>query len=442
MAKKFNLADFVQPQRMSDPDTSELQEIPLSKLITNGRNIYGIRDVEELADSIAINGLLEPLIAYPYGDEAGSYRLLSGHRRLAALRMNEAETALCRIVPKPDSSAREDLLIIHANAQRKKTPAELMAEADKMTAALVALKNQGVELPGRVRDAVAEAMGLSPTALARKKVIQKQLTVPGFKAAYEAGKLGETAAYELARLPDGDQYRALDLLIDEGVNYEHADIKAVQRVKRRVQLGESPAQDLAAEAEKRGIQILGGDYSPLFGQLVLETLPGWLVTRVHACLTKAKGVEHLHDYGCGHSSLRGPGVVEHDCDPGGLTLVTPVGKRLKWPEVWELLMIARPRPEAEAARSVEDAGSYKGAEGEPETAPAGWRRCLDDPPEAGALVLVLDFFSDGDAAVDLCRFLDGQYCDPNNGDVGIYINKRRAWWIPSPAVTEEMRHEE
>ena len=73
------------------------------------------------------------------------------------------------------------------------------------------------------------------------------------------------------------------------------------------------------------------------------------------------------------------------------------------------------------------------------SAPTGWRRCLDDPPEAGTLVLVIDFFSDGDAAVDLCRFSGKEYCDPNNGEVGIYINKRRSWWIPSPDVTEEMR---
>ena len=442
MAKKFNLADYVQPAA-SDSDAMELREIPLAKLIGNGRNFYGLRDVEELADSIALNGQLEPLLVYPYGDAAGDYRLISGHRRLAALRMNKAETALCRVLPKPESTAREDLLIIQANAQRVKTPAELVAEADKMTEALVALKKQGAELPGRLRDRVADALGISPSALARRKVIQKQLKVPGFKAAYESGKMGETVAYELARLPENDQYRALDLLIDEGVSWESADIKSVNRVKRRIELGESPAQDLAAEAEKRGIPIRGGDYSVLFGQLVLETLPGWLVARVYASLTKAEGIEQLHYYGCGHSSLRGPGVVARDCDPGGLTLVSPVGKRFKWPEVWELLMVARPRPKAEPQTEAQaphpPAAPAPSPEGEGEGSTIGWRRCADDPPEDGQTVCVVEVNRSGSYFADVYVYENGTYyeCDDRT-ESGEQDVRADSWWFPVPEIVMEM----
>ena len=339
MAKKFNLADYVQPEAVSDSDHMEIVEIPLPKIIANGRNFYGVRDVEELADDIALNGQLEPLIVYPYGTAAGLYRLLSGHRRLAALQLNKAESALCRIVDKPASLAREDLLLIAANRQRTKNSAELAAEAERMTAALVALKKEGAEIPGRLRDVVADAMGTSSTALARKRVIQKQLVVPGFKQAWESGKMGETVAYELARLPEKDQYSALDLLIDAGVDYKTADIKTVQRIKRKVEQGESPSQDLSAAAEKLGIRCPEGDYSPLLAYLVREALMGdSVLDYVRGAESKAHALEYLHAFGLSHSSTGGH-AVDRDADPGGLTITKPIRRRLKWPEVWELIAL-------------------------------------------------------------------------------------------------------
>ena len=337
MAKKFNLAEFL-PEPVSDSDPMTIREIPLPKIIANGRNLYGVRDVEDLADSIALNGLLEPLIVYPYGSSAELYRVISGHRRLAALQLNKAQTAPCRVVDAPKSQAWEDLLIINANKQRVKTGAEQAAEAERMTAALVALKKDGVEIPGRLRDVVADAMGTSSTSLARKKVIQKQLIVPGFKQAWEAGKMGETVAYELARLPEKDQYAALDLLIDAGVDYKTADIKTVQKIKRRVEQGESPAQDLAAAAEKLGIQCPEGDYSPLLSHLVWEAIPKYEIWDVLECRTKAAGVEALHKFGFSHHSSSG-GAIWFDSDPQALHLKEPICRRIKWADVWELLAL-------------------------------------------------------------------------------------------------------
>ena len=355
MAKKFNLAEFVQPEAVSDSDQMTIREIPLPKIIANGRNLYGVRDVEDLADSIKLNGLLEPLIVYPYGSAAGLYRVISGHRRLAALQLNKAETAPCRVVDPPKSTAWEDLQIISANAQRVKTGAEQAAEAERMTAALVALKKEGAEIPGRLRDVVADAMGTSSTALARKRVIQKQLVVPGFKQAWEAGKMGETVAYELARLPEKDQYAALDLLIDAGVDYKTADIKTVQRIKRKVEQGESPAQDLAAAAEKLGIKCPDGDYSPLLAYLVAKAVGESWLTGLRRCRTKTEGLEHLHRFGFGHHSGTG-GAVAYDSDPQALTLKAPICRRIKWADVWELLALRNMTEAAEPAQAERRSG--------------------------------------------------------------------------------------
>ena len=435
------------------PDVSEadtIRKIPLAKLIGNPRNTYGVRDVEALADSIALDGQLEPLIVYPYGSAAELYRLISGHRRLAALQLLKAETALCRVVPKPESSAREDLMIIHANAQRAKTPGELAAEVEKTTAALIALKKEGVELPGRLRDHVAEALGISPTALARKKVIRDKLAVPGFKQAWESGKLPEASAYELAQLPTEQQYEALDLLIDDGRSYERVAIKDVQRIKRKLEAGESTKQDLHVEAEKRGIRIEDEDFSPLLAALVRETMPSQILTGLRRCRTKAEGLAYLHDFGMRHDGTGGF-PVDHESDPQGLTITAPVRRRLKWSDVWELLALdaMQRKPQAEAETPHPSTAPTPSPEGEGgpmrasaptrEAAPIGWRRCVDDPPEDGQTVCVLEFFSDGDLTSDICVYANGVYSVPGAPDEHVYIDRKTSWWAPVPAIREEMK---
>lgn len=451
MAKKFNLAEFL-PEGVSKSDPSQVVEIPLAKLIANSRNFYGVRDVESLADSIALNGQLEPLIVYPYG-AAGLYRVLSGHRRLAALQMNKAESALCRVVEKPESAAREDLMLMAANGQRVKTGAEIAAEAERMTRALIQLRKDGAELPGRLRDLVADALGTSSTSLARKKVIDKQLKVPGFRQAWKDGKMGESVAYELARiLPEENQYKALDMLIDEGVDYAKADIKTVQRIKKRIEAGESTKQDLHAEAEKRGIQIRDEDFSPLLAALVADAFPASWRKGLRSCRTKAEGLEHLHRFGCTYESTGGRAVNYH-CDPGGLTIDTPIKHRIKWPEVWELLALdtmQRQAVEAPAedekqpalAKLKKDAGgaspapTRKTAAG---AAPDGWQRCgVGDPPAEGQLVCLMMDVGDGveDWFARVVVYRGGQYVEFGWETVTVDVEPG-AVWTPLPGGWKE-----
>jgi len=454
MAKKFNIAELVpEAARVSDSDPSQIVDIPLHKIIANGRNFYGVRDVEALADSIKLNGLLEPLIVYPYGNTAGLYRLISGHRRLAALQLNKAETAPCRVVEKPASSAREDLMLISANGQRTKTGAEIALEAEKMTAALISLKKEGAELPGRLRDIVADALGTSSTALARKQVIDKGLKVPGFRQAWESGKMGETVAYELARLPEKQQYEALDHLIDAGVNYQTADIKSVQRIKRKVEAGESTSQDLAVAAEKLGIRCPDGDYSPLLSYLVRRALSSdGVLDRVRASATKAEAVEVLHHWGLQHSSTGGMPVCR-DCDPGGMTITRPIRRRLKWPEVWELLALDAMRggsAVSESDRKTEKKTAEPRTETvccpDPMTAPAvtvsdqKWRSCRDDPPEGWQLAFTVEIYHAPPHAsydIELMQYHDGKWW-------GVYdasddeMDCDDSWWIPAPPMPPEV----
>ena len=343
MAKKFNLAEYVKAEPVSDSD--QITMIPWTHIRANVRNFYEVADVADLADSIQLNGLMDPLVVYK-GDGI-LYTILSGHRRYRAiteLRQREGCEHLydeipCMVRAKPSSTAMEDILLIQANSTgRIRTPKDMATEAERLTAALVKLKKDGAELPGRMRDIVADAMGVSSSKLARMTAIKNNLRVPGFRGAYDRQELSEAAAYEISQMNEADQYHMLDRAIDAGLDYETLDIKSVQKLRRQIEAGESTKQDLAAAAEKLGISCPEGDYSPLLAALVAEALPASWRKGLRSCRTKAEGLEHLHRFGFGHHSSSGGGVC-YDSDPQALTLRKPICRRIKWADVWELLAL-------------------------------------------------------------------------------------------------------
>lgn len=226
--RDVNIAAILDGQlaKVSDSDTP-VRMIPLADIHPNPRNFYPrVENLEELEASIQANGLLEPLTVVP--DDAGGYRLISGHNRFAALRRiqnsehwNEVP---CLVLPAMDEHV-ELAAIIEANRQRVKTPALLAEEAEKLTQAYTARKRAGENLPGRIRDRVAEAMQISKTKLANLSAIRNGIKVPGIMQSWEADQIPEAAALEIARLPVEAQYRLLDYVIDGDHDYSIRSVK-------------------------------------------------------------------------------------------------------------------------------------------------------------------------------------------------------------------------
>lgn len=212
--------------KVSDSDTP-VRLIPLAQIHPNPRNFYPrVENLEDLEESIQANGLLEPLTVVP--DESGGYRLISGHNRFAALRRIHSakyeDGVPCLVLPAMDEHV-ELAAIIEANRQRVKTPALLAEEAEKLTQAYMARKRAGENLPGRIRDRVAEAMQISKTKLANLNAIRNGIKVPGIKERWERDEIPEAAALEIARLPVEAQYRLLDWMIDGHHSYSMRDVK-------------------------------------------------------------------------------------------------------------------------------------------------------------------------------------------------------------------------
>ena len=207
---KFDLSRIVGAAGVSDSDT-ELREIFLDKIRENPENFYPPLpedEAEALRESIQANGLLEPLLVVPDG---ATYRLVSGHNRLRALRDLRAnafgmdyKTALCRVLPAMDAD-HEITAIIEANRQRRKTPAVLQQEAEALTEVYVRRKQAGEELPGRIRDRVAEALGVNSTKLANLSAIKNGLKDTQLVVWWQTGTMPEAAALEAARMDAEEQ---------------------------------------------------------------------------------------------------------------------------------------------------------------------------------------------------------------------------------------------
>ena len=219
MAKKFNLAALVpEMEEVSNSDTPRITMIPITELRPNGGNFYDTSNIDDLVDSIELNGLLEPLCVFRRAQGTGQYVIFSGHRRFKALRLLYEKSGFekwtevpCIVYPDPHDANRETVMLIHANSTgRILSNWEKAQQARRLKEALVAMREGGAELPGRIRDLVAEEMQMSASKLARLEAIGNNLTEVRFAKAWREGRLNESVAYELSKLPKARQKEAWD----------------------------------------------------------------------------------------------------------------------------------------------------------------------------------------------------------------------------------------
>lgn len=210
--KTFDLASLMARQRMeivSDSDT--IRRLQVDELHDNSGNFYSVDDVRELADSIAVAGVLQPILVRPRAE--GGYVIIAGHRRTRAVRTlreewtgegaNPWDTIPAVLRPAPTNRAEElleELALVTTNSSvRKLSDQELSRQVEKITEILYGLKGEGYEFPGRMRKTVAEAVGVSESKLARIKTITEKLC-PGWLERWKAGSVPEYTAEALAKV--------------------------------------------------------------------------------------------------------------------------------------------------------------------------------------------------------------------------------------------------
>ena len=211
---EFNLADLLKDAKENVPGSGTNQEtlerIAYDLLAPDENNGYSMDGIDELARSIEIAGLQQPLRVRPI--EGGKYRILSGHRRHAAIGKlieNSAETFAdgvpCIVDQRQASAALQELQLLLANADnRKMTAADDLQQAERISDCIRRLEDEGFEFPGRHREWVAKLSGMSRTKLGRLEAIKNNLE-PQLLRAFRCGKINETVADLLQKLPKAGQ---------------------------------------------------------------------------------------------------------------------------------------------------------------------------------------------------------------------------------------------
>ena len=250
MAKsKFNLAEVL-GDTVSKLNTMQVREIPLDQLEENPDNSYAQTGIDELAESIEVVGLQQPLVVVSVEDSR--FRILAGHRRRSALEKLERKTAPC-VVLDADLDPSLRVLILHWTNTMARGGAGLTAEntfaaAKEIKEALLDLKQRGVlELPGKLRAYVADVLKVSEAAIARADTINKRLS-KAWKADRKKCRINDAVAYELSQCGDDLQRELHDLYED---NMWQLDAKDVKAHKKAAAAGFAPLQ---CPAEKPGIE--------------------------------------------------------------------------------------------------------------------------------------------------------------------------------------------
>ena len=248
-----SMAAAVEREKEPRPaDGMEQLTLDVYDLIPSQENFYSTQYINDLKQSIAIVGLLQPLLVERDG---GKFRVVAGHRRrLACMALVEDGLEQFRRVPCVTRAVEEEgavktildrLALIFANGFREKSDWEKMEETLR-TEALIAELRKEVAIEGRTRRIMAEFTGITEAQIGRYKSIKNNLC-PELMQAFKAKRLGVSTAYELSGLSTDYQARAADTLEEVGV-LSINDAKALKQ----------------AEEEKR----------PLEGQMELDAAAG------------------------------------------------------------------------------------------------------------------------------------------------------------------------
>lgn len=250
-----SMAAAVEREKEPRPaDGMEQLTLDVYDLIPSQENFYSTQYINDLKQSIAIVGLLQPLLVERDGDK---FRVVAGHRRrLACMALVEDGLEQFRRVPCVTRAVEEEgtvktildrLALIFANGFREKSDWEKMEETLR-TEALIAELRKEVAIEGRTRRIMAEFTGITEAQIGRYKSIKNNLC-PELMQAFKAKRLGVSTAYELSGLSQDYQARAADTLEEVGV-LSINDAKALKQAEEagRPLEGQMEFDTAAAEA--------------------------------------------------------------------------------------------------------------------------------------------------------------------------------------------------
>lgn len=161
----------------------------------------------------------------------GKYKLISGHRRklaherLVAEGKTEFQQVDC-IIRESDETDAEQMLIEANIPNRVVSDWEKMQAVKRMNAIFEKRQQEGQKIPGRRREHIAAALGMSVSAVGRLEKIEKNLTQE-YKDELKAGNIGVSVADKIASRPEQEQK---DLHAEKGAKVKLVDLQEEKRL--------------------------------------------------------------------------------------------------------------------------------------------------------------------------------------------------------------------
>ncbi|MEX0626720.1 MAG: ParB/RepB/Spo0J family partition protein, partial [Chloroflexota bacterium] len=202
MAKTFGLGRGLDALIPRAAPASDIPEIPLERIARNPRqprNRFDEAETAELAASIALHGMLQPIVVRATAD--GGYELIAGERRLRAARI-AGLTSIPAVIR--DSADGEQLeLALVENLQRQDLNAIEEAAAYRELVDRFALSHEEVaRRVGKSRVAISNALRLLDLTAETREAIAD-------------GRITEGHGRALASLTVGELQRAALLIVIE-----------------------------------------------------------------------------------------------------------------------------------------------------------------------------------------------------------------------------------
>ena len=245
MAKKKSLGTGLGALLGEEPALASGQTLPISRVEPRAgqpRTRFDEPALQELADSIAEHGLLQPITVRALDN--GYYQIIAGERRWRAARMAGLREVPVCIVEADDRKAQELALV--ENLQREDL--NPMEEARGYRALM--------EEYGLTQEAVSQSVGKSRPAVANAL---RLLALPEtIVSMVEKGEL--TTGHARALLSIQDRTKQLDAarqVVEKGLSVRQTETLAANLLKAPKQAKPAPAVDYAAQASAELGQALG-----------------------------------------------------------------------------------------------------------------------------------------------------------------------------------------
>jgi ParB/RepB/Spo0J family partition protein len=185
----------------------------------NPRQVLDEARLVELANDIAVNGLLQPLTVRPHPERDGMYMLVFGERRWRACDMIELDQVPVIVRDVDDLQALE-LQIAENNKRADVHPLE---EADAF--------RRLHEDHGRDVDEIAELCGKSRAYIYAAMKLCALTAEP--RKAFLAGELDKSRALLVARLPEKHQVAATKMILEQG-DYDEGGVMSYREAQRYI----------------------------------------------------------------------------------------------------------------------------------------------------------------------------------------------------------------